>query len=149
MKLHPFNWWDHYNNDISCGTVALSVITGRKPKNLMRDILEYRRTHPLRPNQGKYYKGFEQDREFTYWHEALHFARKFVKKSRTVWAKYQETVESWAARHKKGSFLVIVHEHMLVLKNGRVYDTRSMGGDITYHIWRDRQMVGWIKLCSK
>ncbi len=116
MKLKTFNRYAHPESAISCGTVAVSLITGKSPEEVQQLLGKLRQKENWTPE--KIYR----ERKWMYWPEALKLTRRFGRKRRVVNPRYAPPLKKLADKFSRGTYLVMTTNHLQVVKDGLVYD---------------------------
>lgn len=117
MKLKTFNRYDHFEGDISCGTVAISLITGQSPGETKRRLINLRR------KEGWSEAKIRKNSDYTYWYEAIELVKRFGRKTKTVYPRYNPSLNKLVKTFKRGEvYLVCTTGHLSVVKDGYIYD---------------------------
>lgn len=116
MKLKTFNRYAHPESAISCGTVAVSLITGESPGEVQERLSDLRRK-----NGWSAWKTL-CERQWMYWPEALTLTKRFGRKRKVVNPRYAPPLRKLADKFSRGTYLVMTTNHLQVVKDGLVYD---------------------------
>lgn len=118
MKLRTFNRYDHSWFDISCGTIAISLVTGETPRTT-----KYRLT-TLRRDNGWSETKIRKSSDYTYWYEAVELLGRYTRKTKTVYPRYSPSLRNLSKTFKRGQvYLVCTTGHLSVVKDGLIYDS--------------------------
>jgi hypothetical protein len=143
MKLKTFNRADFPECDFSCGTVAVSLITGEPVYKVQW------RLGKLRKSKNWPKKKIYAWRKYMTWDEALSLTKNFGRKRKTVWLKNRPILKS-VDKFKRGTYLVFTTEHLQVIKNGVIfdayYDNCLHGEPIEWHEANRRKTWGYKRL---
>lgn len=143
MKLKTFNRADFPECDISCGTVAVSLITGEPVYKVQYRLKKLRKKRGW-PARKIYYW-----RKYMTWDEALALTKGFGRKRKTVWPKKRPVLKNFQ-KFKRGTYLVFTTEHLQVIKNGQIFDAfynNSLTGEpIEWHEANRRKILAYKRL---
>lgn len=143
MKLKTFNRADYPECDISCGTVAVSLITG-EPVYMVQ-----RRLKKLREKNGWPARKIYHWRMYMTWDEALALTKAFGRKRKTVWPKKRPILKNFQ-KFKRGTYLVFTTEHLQVIKNGKIFDAfynnSLTGKPVEWHEANRRKILAYKRL---
>jgi hypothetical protein len=143
MKLKTFNRADFPECDISCGTVAVSLITGEPVYKVQW------RLKRLRESKGWTSRKAYNWRKYMTWDEALALTKDFGRKRKSVWLKKRPVLKTFQ-KFKRGTYLVFTTEHLQVIKNGQIfdayYDNSLHGEHITRHEANRRKIWAYKRL---
>jgi hypothetical protein len=116
MKLKTFNRYSHPESAISCGTVAVSLITGEAPEKIQERLNNLRRKNGWSPWKRLC------DRHWMYWSEALTLTNRFGRKRKVVNPRYNPPLVKLSNKFSRGTYLVMTTNHLQVVKDGLIYD---------------------------
>ena len=143
MKLKTFNRYDFPECDISCGTVAVSLITGEPVYEVQWRLKKLREAKNW-PKQKIY-----NWRKYMTWDEALALTKNFGRKRKAVWPKKRPVLKNFQ-KFKRGTYLVFTTEHLQVIKNGKIfdayYDNSLHGEPMTRHEANRRKIWAYKRL---
>lgn len=143
MKLKTFNRADFPECDISCGTVAVSLITGEPVYKV-----QYR-LKKLREKRGWPARKIYYWRKYMTWDEALELTKGYGRKRKSVWPKTRPPLNK-VDKFKRGTYLVFTTEHLQVIKNGRIfdayYDNCLHGEPVSQHEANRRKIIAYKRL---
>jgi hypothetical protein len=115
MKIKTFNRADYPECDISCGSVAVSLITGEPVY-----IVQWR-LRKLREKNDWPLRKIHNWRKYMTWAEALALTKDFGRERKTVQPKNRPALKNFQ-KFKRGTYLVFTTEHLQVIKNGKIFD---------------------------
>ena len=128
MKLKTFNRYHFPCNDVSCGTIAVSLVTGKCPSETKRRLVN------LRKKNGWSWNKICENSDYMYWYEALTLVGKLAKKTKTVYPRYAPPLRNVIKKFKRGeTYLVCTTDHLQVVKDGLIYDT-WFNGSLNPHL---------------
>jgi len=143
MTLNTFNRYDYPDCDFTCGTVAVSLITG-EPVHIVQWRLKN-----LREKKGWPSRKIYNWRKYMFWDEALALTKDFGRKRKTVHPKNNPPLKK-INKFKRGTYLVFTTEHLQVIKDGRVFDAYyyncSHGQKVEYHDGNRRKTLAYKRL---
>jgi len=116
MKLKTFNRYEHPESAISCGTVAVSLITGEAPEKTQE------RLNNLRRKANWPFDKIFQEENWMYWSEALALTNRFGRKRKVVNPRYNPPLIKLSGKFSRGTYLVMTTNHLQVVKDGLIYD---------------------------
>lgn len=148
MRLKTFNRYHFPDRDISCGTIAVSLVTGYCPSETKRRLTFLRNKNGWSCN-----KIFENS-DYMYWDEAITLVGELAKNTKTVYPRYSPPLRNVVKKFKRGeTYLVCTTGHLQVVKDGLIYDTYDNGSLFpflaTHHPWAKRKTWCYQRLTDK
>lgn len=143
MKLYNLKPSEHFGPP--CGSVALSVLNGKKPSKNIVDILDYRKSQ--KPYKDEYIydlENFYRDYSIIYFREILHFFSPFFHpKSQIIWLKKKISVLDFAELlNPRFTYLIASTIHLQVVRNNKIWDTAGTNVPIINNQFNN-EIVKW------
>jgi hypothetical protein len=144
MKLKTFNRYAFLDGEITCGTVAIALITGESPGAVKNRLNNLRRQNNW--SEAK----IQRESPWTYWHEAMQLISRAAK-TKTVYPCKNLPLREMKCFKKGETYLVCTTEHLQIVKDGMVYDTCACmrGRQIELHPWSKRKVWYYSRLRKK
>ena len=140
MKLRTFNRYSFPEQDISCGTVAVALLTNQSPSNVKKKLDNLRRKQKWSPRK------INSHNDYMYWDEAIELLGKKAKQTKTVVPRKAKSLKT-INKFNRGTFLVCTTDHLQVIHDGLIYDTYENGclwpTKIENHEWNRRKVICW------
>jgi hypothetical protein len=145
MRLKTFNRYHHSEYYLSCGTIAVSLITGKTPEEVKLNLNNLRRKNNW--TEAKIYKEWD----FMYWYEALELIKTFTRRTKTVYPRYNPPLNKLRLS-KKQTYLVCTTNHLQVVKGDEIFDAYENGSlyprTMKNHPWARRKVWCYQRLTS-
>lgn len=147
MKLKTFNRYHFPDSDISCGTIAISLIIGKTPTETQQLLAKLRRKNNWSEAE------IRKNTDYTYWYEAVELVKKYRAQTKTVYPRYSPPLYKAYKKFKRGeTYLVCTTNHLQVMKDGWVYDACHNGSQwpvpIKRHDLKRRKTLCYLRLTS-
>lgn len=138
MRLKTFSRYSFPDYDISCGTIAVSLVTGKCPSETKRRLTR------LRTKRGWSWHKILVNSDYMYWYEAVTLVGKLAKNTKTRYPRYSPPLKNIIKKFKRGeTYLVCTTDHLQVVKDGLIYDTWFNGSLnphlANHHPWAKRK----------
>jgi len=145
MKLHDSSIGYTPYNMYSCASRVISYLTKERDINITHQVMQMRRSN---------YKWSEhrirKSTDFIYDVEIRFLLRHLLCKTRLCVPQRKTTVMQVSKRLKKDECaLVMVHLHIMIIRNNCIYDVWHFGEPIEHcHEWKNAK-VHWYQRCKK
>ena len=143
MKLKTFDRYSHPEEDISCGTISVALVTGETPSQVTA------RLNNLRKSKGWSARKLRANHQWMYWDEAQALLKDFIRGARTVYPRRKIPLEKFYKKFRpKEAYLVCTTEHLQIVKDGVIYDAFAcrMGKQVEWHQESHKQVYCYIRL---
>ena len=135
----------------SCGVTAISILTGWKFRTVRKRILEARRTYPIdqRGYPCKRNQMFAST-ENVYHNEAIRLLKQKGLNARFRKYPYEDNYVRYFSKYfPKGIYLLYIHDHLLVFKDGYIWDNQGIDQDPLYYKFRNYQVQLFTRVSEK
>lgn len=148
MRLKTFNRYHFPDHDISCGTIAVSLVTGKCPSETKRRLTR------LRAKSGWSWHKIFVNSDYMYWDEAVTLVGKLAKNTKTIYPRYSPPLKNIIKKFKRGeTYLVCTTSHLQIVKDGLIYDAHGSGSQYPKaaerHPWARRKTHCYRRLTDK
>jgi len=142
MRLHR-----PYGYDNACGIIALAIITGWKQETIRKKVLAARRRFPLDEKGQRCKKSvMERSTDYVYQNEFLRVLQGKGINTRFYELPRKREVCQLPKKLRKGTYLLMIPMHALVVQNGRIWDNTGTDQSLEYYYWRHDQILLYAKL---
>lgn len=147
-KNHWDNPWPYYE---ACWAAVMTIIKGRGVyywKNKLKTIRESGNIidgtkYGL---SKKIYRNDSNDVESCYWFELEYLLRDKIGDNKCVYLRKPKSLAYYHKRIPKGTYLVLLNDHVIVYRNRKVYDNNNNGEDVENYKYKFLEVYNYVKI---
>lgn len=128
----------------SCASRVISFLTQRDDLEITHQVMRMRKAEYRWSN-----KRIRQSTDFIYDTEIRFLLRHLLQKTRLIVCMRTTTVAQVSKKLKQGECaLVMINLHIMIVRDGKVYDANHFGVDVEFCMWKDAK-VYWYQRCKQ